>query len=341
MLLIDAVYIHESGGKVLLEYLLSNLKKDGCDFHVLLDKRLETTASEVLRSIESTFLDGSETARKNYYNRLPLEISTVFCFANVPPPIQINDRKVFIFFQNALIVSGIKEMNGYSIFLKFKFYLKRVYIKSKICKHYKWVVQTRSMKDRVIKYLDLDTVDLYVIPFFKTRATELNSEYKNYSEFLYVADGVPQKNHIRLLDAWEILGEKYHTFHQLNLTLPIKYHHLIKRIEKLKTRGLRITNYGVCGTDELNQMYQRAGYLIFPSLAESFGLPLIEASLDGCGILASDLPFVKDVVAPLYLFDPLSANDIAQTVLKSNGTEIKNRIFVKDEISDLIKLLLY
>jgi hypothetical protein len=339
MLLIDAVYIHESGGRVLLEYLLSNLKKDGCDFHVLLDKRLETSASEVLTSIECSFLDGSETARKKYYKKLPLQVSTVFCFANVPPPIKINDRKVFIFFQNALIVSGFNEVNGYSIFQKFKFHLKRVYIKSKICKHYKWVVQTRSMKDRVIKYLGLDEVDLNIIPFFESNQHIVHPLNKDYSEFLYVADGVPQKNHSRLFDAWEILGEKYNTFYQLNLTLPNKYRHLTNRIEKLKSSGFKITNYGVCGVDELKQIYDRSGYLIFPSLAESFVLPLIEASLEGCGILASDLSFVKDVVAPLYVFDPSSANDIAQTVLKANGTGIKNEVFVKDEISVLIKLL--
>ena len=51
-------------------------------------------------------------------------------------------------------------------------------------------------------------------------------------------------------------------------------------------------------------------YLVYPSLVESFGLPLIEAQINHVNIIASDLPYVYDVCKPYLVFDPRSVNDI-------------------------------
>ena len=55
--------------------------------------------------------------------------------------------------------------------------------------------------------------------------------------------------------------------------------------------------------------------MVFPSIAESFCLGLVEAIATDCPIAASDLPYAHDVArdAAVY-FDPLSPKNIAQTV---------------------------
>jgi glycosyltransferase involved in cell wall biosynthesis len=53
---------------------------------------------------------------------------------------------------------------------------------------------------------------------------------------------------------------------------------------------------------------------LFPSLGESFGLPLIEAQAMGLPILAAELDFVRDVCAPVETFDAQSAVSIARAV---------------------------
>ena len=60
--------------------------------------------------------------------------------------------------------------------------------------------------------------------------------------------------------------------------------------------------------------YKVSGALIFPSLRESFGLPLVEATKLKVPILASELDFVYDVCQPAETFDPKSPRSIARAV---------------------------
>ena len=66
---------------------------------------------------------------------------------------------------------------------------------------------------------------------------------------------------------------------------------------------------------ELHHCYRRAAALLFPSLGEGFGLPLIEAAHFGTPILASDLPVLREVAGEhARYFDPASADSIAQAI---------------------------
>jgi glycosyltransferase involved in cell wall biosynthesis len=46
----------------------------------------------------------------------------------------------------------------------------------------------------------------------------------------------------------------------------------------------------------------RAGTFVFPSLAEGFGLPILEALAKGLPIIASDLPVLRDLGAHLAVY---------------------------------------
>ena len=67
----------------------------------------------------------------------------------------------------------------------------------------------------------------------------------------------------------------------------------------------------------INKIYEITDFLIFPSLNESLGLPLIESSIYGIPIIASDLDYVYDVCKPLMTFNPFSETDIYCKVLES------------------------
>jgi len=54
--------------------------------------------------------------------------------------------------------------------------------------------------------------------------------------------------------------------------------------------------------------------LIFPSLIETYGLPLAEARALGSIVLAADLPYAREVLEGYnnaYFFDPYSPNELA------------------------------
>lgn len=62
--------------------------------------------------------------------------------------------------------------------------------------------------------------------------------------------------------------------------------------------------------DELVYMYKKAKALLFPSLAEGFGIPMIEAMACGCPVVASDTIINKEVLGDCGIFfekkNPLS-----------------------------------
>ena len=64
--------------------------------------------------------------------------------------------------------------------------------------------------------------------------------------------------------------------------------------------------------DALRRIYAEAVAFIFPSLAEGFGLPLVEAMAAGCRVIASDIPAFREIAdKSVLLFDPYSVDDLA------------------------------
>jgi glycosyltransferase involved in cell wall biosynthesis len=58
---------------------------------------------------------------------------------------------------------------------------------------------------------------------------------------------------------------------------------------------------------DLRSLYSHAQALVFPSLAEGFGYPPLQAAACGVPVVASDLPAVREVMADAALyFDPQS-----------------------------------
>ena len=85
------------------------------------------------------------------------------------------------------------------------------------------------------------------------------------------------------------------------------------QIKNLRLRGrVRILK----GSDDfLRECYKEASALVYPSLFEGFGLPLVEAMALGCPVAASDRGSVPEVLAGAgILFDPTHVEDIARAL---------------------------
>jgi glycosyltransferase involved in cell wall biosynthesis len=166
----------------------------------------------------------------------------------------------------------------------------------------------------------------------------IKSIKKNY-DFIYVATGEPHKNHPTLIEAWCLLAEQ-NLFPSLCLTLDQKISkQLCKLIEsKQKAYGINVFNSGANTHDQIMSLYSQTRALIFPSILESFGLPLIEARDAGLPILASELDYVRDSIDPVQTFDPFSAQSIARAVKRFIEVEEK-RICIIDGTQFLASLL--
>ena len=79
--------------------------------------------------------------------------------------------------------------------------------------------------------------------------------------------------------------------------------------------------------EEMAKRYERADIILFPSLYEGFGLPVIEGFKAGRAVLTSDISPMKELAdGAAWLVDPYSANSIRNTLEKIvNEKETRTR----------------
>ena len=86
----------------------------------------------------------------------------------------------------------------------------------------------------------------------------------------------------------------------------------------------------VSGDDAMLQfLYQRAHCLIFPSLWEGFGLPVLEAMSLGCPVICSEISVFKELFGDaVKYFDPYSVLSLSSAFesLNTNHEEMRNLV---------------
>jgi glycosyltransferase involved in cell wall biosynthesis len=99
-----------------------------------------------------------------------------------------------------------------------------------------------------------------------------------------------------------------------------KFNETHKRVAVAKDKfKLNILNMGFLPHEELLQLYSSTSCLVYPSLYESFGIPLLEAKQAGLSVIAPELDYVRDSINPEQSFDPHSAVSIARAIKRSLG----------------------
>jgi glycosyltransferase involved in cell wall biosynthesis len=88
---------------------------------------------------------------------------------------------------------------------------------------------------------------------------------------------------------------------------------LLERSELLKGAVVEVAR---CDDETLAGHLLHARALLFPSLAEGYGLPLVEALRAGVPVIASDLPVFREIAGDVPDFlDPLDAPAWEQAIL--------------------------
>lgn len=324
---------------MLLNYLVDNLKKSEGDFFYLFDKRCGD-GFDFIPSFQRRYISNSVAARTNFYKDYRNCFDQILCFSNVPPPLR-SKATTYTFFHNVLLcqVDDLLPWRAKKVTS-----LKQYFIQNNLRHTDFFIVQTEYVKECFLRRYRFDEKKVLVWPFYDDTQKYVDNGAKDSNKFLYVSDGNPHKNHLRLLEAWMKVNEKNESLH-LHLTVSNRYPRLLAIIDNYIKQGVRITNHGILSKEELNVQYATSKYLIYPSTTESFGLGIIEAIQNGCDIVAADKSYVHSVCEPLLTFDETNPEKIAIAVLDladrrfSNNGRINSNLIISNKLDKWISVL--
>lgn len=258
------------------------------------------------------------------------EFDAVIFNRNVYPGFWLLNSKKFILLLHDAPVSQIYkeqltlENKLFYLFLKYsgKYFLDKI------------VAVSNDARAGIINYLNLEPDQAAAIyngagkefrqfsPEEKVKARSLLEKKYNIIPpyILAVSRLEPHKNIHALIDAFSILKSQFHLPHKLVIVggkhLP-EYTKMIEaKIANSKFKQAIITAPYIEEFD-LPLIYNLADILVFPSLMEGFGLPLVEAMSCGLPIVASDLPVMSEITAgAAILADPRNPQQLANKIFE-------------------------
>lgn len=334
-LVINAPNVRAGGGFVLLESILKYLDKTNLRCLLIANELVRKKLAR-FNNIETHYVSHSIYARlKNelYINNIAKQAKKILFFGNVPPVINLKCETI-LYVQNAYIINNY-SLNGFSLKQHIRLVIERLWFKFFYNNVDRFVVQTQSMKNLLQSKIERN---VELLPFSDFAYIETSSVVN--VDFLYPSSGEPHKNHKNLIEAWVLLAKKGF-FPELHLTLDETNHQnlLLWLNDKVTHHSLKIKNIGHLKSH--SEMLCRIKYskcLIFPSLLESFGLPLIEAEYFSTPILAPELDYVRDVVKPHQTFDAQSPVSICSAVLRFLNKEENNSILQPEQFINKVMM---
>ena len=191
---------------------------------------------------------------------------------------------------------------------------------------------SKTVKNDLINYLGVSekkiSVTLLSSDYKKKEYSELNKKKKLQNFFLYVGNRSGYKNFENFISAYA-LSKKLQNDFRILIFGGEKSHICGKDIilkNKLPINSFKFVN----GTNEyLKYLYQNVRALIYPSIYEGFGIPLVEAMRSGCPFVSSYGGALREVGGTgINYFNPSDKEDIKN--------KIEDMVYSEDNINNAI-----
>ncbi len=326
-------HIDKKGNLILLDYRARNNIKP------FLYARIKYYKKNILRNILvfTERLKYSTIFKKYLKESGKKEFLKEYYLNGIPPFFRFSNsrNKVYVLFQNRNLFSYLNYFNP-DLFFRYKFViyhlLHSIIINLFLKNTDTIIVQTKTMgkilssakpknniliKDRIWKNIKLESYLKCITQSEKNKEYYCINMLKKISEFnqlfFYPASLEPHKNHKILFKTFTKIEKM--NFKKLKLIVTLEP----KQVPFKNRSNKNIIFIGHQSSKVINEVYRLVDFLIFPSLNESLGLPLIEANLYKLPIIASNLEYVYDVCEPSLTFDPYSEEDIFDKILESSN----------------------
>jgi glycosyltransferase involved in cell wall biosynthesis len=172
---------------------------------------------------------------------------------------------------------------------------------------------------------------------FRVLAPEIGDRFRDKHRlpqdfFLYVSHWRPHKNHRALLHAYARARRENPRLWPLVLCgRPLKMHaEIFALICELRLKE-NIIHLSDLDEEDMPLLFNAASTLVFPSLYEGGGIPLVEAIACGCPVIASDIPTSREFGGEAVdFFRPTDHGDIARALLEAQSRSVCRQVFRAD-----------
>ena len=160
---------------------------------------------------------------------------------------------------------------------------------------------------------------------------QLSCFFSSRPTYMIVSTVEPRKNHAYLLDAFEKLWKN-----DVNVNLCIigkvgwKVEKTMEQMHKSKEYNHRLVHFDNLDDEQLLYCYKHAKMLLFPSIVEGFGLPIVESLSNHLPVLASDTPVHREVGGEnIGYFNLSNPNDLVEQIIDIEKNGIPQALQVK------------
>lgn len=196
----------------------------------------------------------------------------------------------------------------YRLFLLFYYYVS-IFSKAKI------ITISKTVKSQILTFTKINPNNIEVV---YPAASDFNSlmvepcPFKLPKKFLLLVGATNLRKNIKsFCSAFNRIIKAHNDLH-LVITGNVKF---IKN--EINDNDLNVHNLGYIPQSQLKFLYQNAYALVFPSIDEGFGIPLVEASQFSLPIACSNIDVFKEIMNDKALyFDPFSVDSIAECIEK-------------------------
>lgn len=210
-------------------------------------------------------------------------------------------------------------------------YYRRIVVPRVLAKCKKIITVSQFERKRILEALHLPTEQLVAVyngfnSHFhqQPKAPEITRKYIDADNYLFFLGNTdPKKNTPRVLKAYSDYLKQ--STKKLPLLIADLKEDAINRIledENITEIKSHLHSPGYIANTDLPALYSGAFAFLYPSLRESFGIPMLEAMACGTPIIAGNTSAMPEIAGEgALLADPFNSNDITEKILHLENDE--------------------
>lgn len=178
-------------------------------------------------------------------------------------------------------------------------------------------------KESLIKHFKINEAKITITPnaidVYPGNFVDIKRKYNIDKYILFVSRFEPRKNHYGLLKCFVDLelykrGYKLVFIGKIDDVVTKEFNQYFKGLpNEIKSTVVCLENIVL---NELNNFYSQAEVFIYPSIAEGFGIPPLEAAMNNCKVLCSNQTAMRDFdFFGKFLFEPDNLTELKKKVL--------------------------